>query len=492
MLGMDYGASGGRTMLGSFDGSTLKVEEIYRFENAPVRLGDHWYWDFLRLFLELKRGISKYWNSHGGQLASIAVDTWGVDIGFLDGRGRLLANPYHYRDARNEGMPELANDIIPREEMYSLTGAYPWQYNTLFQLLSTERNDPVLWEKAETMLWMPDLFQYFLTGVKASEYTVVSTGGLLDPVKRCWSETLFSRLGLPTRLLAELVQPGTRVGNLLPSVCSELGVPAVPFIATASHDSAAAVVSVPLMDESSAFISCGTWSIMGVESAVPVLGPQGLQLSFTNEGGLEGKTRIVKNIMGLWLLQECRRQWAAEGETADFADMQEWASAESGGISFIDPDDLSFMAPEHMPHAVLAYCRRTSQPVPQSKGQIVRCILDSLALKYRQTVEELEQLLAKKIGAIHMVGGGVNNRLLCQLTADVTGKPVIAGPVEATVAGNLLVQAISHGEIANAAEAREVVARSFLPEVYEPSDTLRWNEAYDRYLNIAARIAEKG
>ncbi|MDG0813955.1 rhamnulokinase [Cohnella rhizosphaerae] len=441
-------------MLGAFDGSRLQIQELRRFDNTPVRLGGHFYWDFLRLYHELLQGIGQFKKHYGDGLASIAVDTWGVDVGFLDGQGRLLANPYHYRDARNEGMQALAARQLPEEDMYRLTGSYPWQYNTVFQLLATRRYDPVLWEKAETVLWMPDLFNYFLTGAKTSEFTVASTGGLLDPALRSWSEPLLSALQLPDRMLAPLVQPGTRVGALLPAVGAELGMPAVPVIATASHDSAAAVVAVPMEDDSAAFISCGTWSIMGVERAAPMRDPLGLKLSFTNEGGMDGKTRIVKNIMGLWLLQECRRQWAIEGEEASYADMQAWARAEPGGVCFVDPDDPAFLAPPHMPGAIAAYCRETAQPVPRTKGEIVRCIVDSLALKFRQTAENLERLLGRRLGAIHIVGGGVRHRLLCQLTADATGKPVIAGPDEATSAGNLLVQAIglrrARGPVASA------------------------------------------
>ncbi|HEY0827363.1 MAG TPA: rhamnulokinase family protein [Bacilli bacterium] len=485
MLGIDYGASGGRAMLGSFDGSRINLEEIHRFENIPVRMGDHLYWDFLRLFHELKQGIGKYIQAGGPQLASVAVDSWGVDFGLLDGHGRLLANPYHYRDMRNEGMPELVCQTISKEELYGLTGSYPWQYNSLFQLMATRNHDPVLWENAKSLLFMPDLFHYFLTGAKAVEYTVASTSGLLDPRTHSWSEALFAGLQLPRHWLSDIVQPGTILGSIRPSICNELGITAsIPVITTASHDSAAAVVAAPLKDKDALFISCGTWSIMGVESRIPVLDPQGLELSFTNEGGLDGKTRIVKNIMGLWLLQECRRQWNQEGEAISFAEMQELARNEKCGISFIDPDDLSFLAPEHMPGAIRSYCQTTSQPVPQSKGEIVRCIVDSLALKYRQTAGELEQLIGKKLGTIHIVGGGVQHRLLCQLTAEATGKPVMAGPVEATVAGNLLVQAITHGEISDEAEAREVVFRSFSTDTYEPSNKGLWEEAYGRYLRI--------
>lgn len=484
MLGIDYGASGGRAMLGSFDGSRLDLKEIHRFENTPVRLGNHLYWDFLRLFHELKQGIGKYMQNGGSRLASVAVDTWGVDIGFLDGHGRLLANPYHYRDTRNEGMQELVYQIISKEEMYGLTGAYPWQYSTIFQLMATRQHDPVLWERAETMLWMPDLFQYFLTGVKATEYTVASTSGLLDPVQRLWSEALFSRLQLPTHWLSDIVQPGTQLGPILPSICSELGIPSFPVIATASHDSAAAVVSVPAKSEDAIYISCGTWSIMGVESRIPAVSPLSLRLSFTNEGGLQGKTRIVKNIMGLWLLQECRRQWIQAGDALSYADMQELVRNECGLVAFINPDDLSFLAPENMIEAIRSYCHKTSQPVPQTKGEIIRCVVDSLALKYRQTIEELELLLEKKLNVIHIVGGGVQHRLLCQLTADAAGKPVIAGPVEATVVGNLLVQAMAHGEISSESEIREVVHRSFQPEIYEPLHTSLWDDAYGRYLQL--------
>ncbi|MCC2683909.1 MAG: rhamnulokinase [Paenibacillaceae bacterium] len=485
LLGVDFGASGGRAMQGLFDGSRLEMSEVYRFANEPVRLGRHLYWDFLRLFHELKTGIARFCRESGEhEPVSLAIDTWGVDIGFIDNTGSLMANPFHYRDVRNEFAMKEVFGKFPRDELYQTTGTYPWQYNTIFQMYATKLQHPSLLDGAESAMFMSDLFNFFLTGVKATEYTIASTSGLMDPKQRTWSADVFDRLGLPKHLFAAPVQPGTPLAPLTQDIRDEYGLPQLSVVASVSHDTAAAIASIPATQADYAYISCGTLSIMGVETEHPVVTPQSLQYAFTNEGGLEHRTRLLKNIMGLWLLQECRKQWGKQGESLDYGEMQKMAKAEPGMLNFVDPEDGSFLAPDDMPAAIAAYCRRTGQPTPQSKAAMIRCVVDSLALKHRQTLDELELLLNKRIGIIHIVGGGVQHELLCQLTANATGRPVMAGPVESASIGNLLVQALACGELGSVAEMREVVIRSFSPTLYQPTDTSRWEQAYENYKQL--------
>jgi rhamnulokinase len=487
MLAVDFGASSGRTIWGAFTGSKLSVQEIHRFANDPVQLGGSLHWDFLRLFHELKKGLHAYKEQATSDPASIAVDTWGVDYGLVDGSGHLMGNPYHYRDARTNTAMESCFKTIPKKELFLLTGIQPLQFNTIFQLLAWEQSRIHPLGEDVRLLFTPDLFHYYLSGVKATEYTIASTSGLLDPVQRNWNRALLDRLPFAQSLFTDIVMPGTILGGLRRELTEELGIGSVPVIASASHDTASAVVSIPTLSNHVAFISCGTWSLMGVETDQPIINEWSERWSFTNEGGAEQKIRLLKNIMGLWLLQECKRHWEQAGESLTFAEMQEMARLETASVSYVDPEDPVFLAPGNMPERIRSYCQQTGQQVPQTKSAMIRCVTESLAMKFKQTLDEIEFLLDRKLEPIHMVGGGIQNKLLCQLTANVLGRTVIAGPVEATAIGNLMMQAKAHGEVSGLQDIRQVVIDSFPPEVYEPQEREQWEQAYQTYkqkLNI--------
>ncbi|SDM85827.1 rhamnulokinase [Paenibacillus sp. yr247] len=486
-LAVDFGASSGRTILGCWNGSKLTIEEIHRFSNDPVELGGRLYWDFLRLFHELKKGIHAFKQHASGSQASIAVDTWGVDYGFVDGKGKLLGNPYHYREARNaRAMDELLQHTSERE-LYSRSGIQPLSFNTIFQLYAESKEQGLTLADDVRLLLMPDLFRFYLSGIRSTEYTIASTTGLLDPRARDWDRNLLQQLGMPSSLFTDLVMPGTIQGTLRKEIAEELQVGAMPIVTAASHDTASAVVSIPSLEGDYTFISCGTWSLMGVEIDQPIITEDSRRFGFTNEGGVEQKIRMLKNIMGLWLLQECKRQWELEGDSISFAHMQEMAKLEPGLQSYVDAQDPVFLAPGNMPERIRLYCAQTSQSVPQTKAELIRCVVDSLAMKFKQTLDEIEQLLSRKLSTIHMVGGGIQNQLICQLTANATGRPVIAGPVEATAIGNIMMQIKAHGEVQSLEEIRQVVRDSFPPERYESQDEAHWQQAYQAYLQVIAK-----
>jgi len=484
-------------MIGLFDGERLRLEEAHRFPNGPVCVLDSLYWDVLRLFEEVKCGLAKCVKTCGADIASLGLDTWGVDFGLLDARDELLGNPYHYRDRRTDGMMEEAFRRVPREEIFEWTGIQFMQLNSLYQLLAMAVQGSPMLEMARTFLNMPDLFNFWLTGRKASEFTIATTTQCYDPRAGNWAWTMLEKLGLPTRIFGEIVPPGTRLGPLLPSVAEETGAGPVPVIATAGHDTAAAVAAVPALSvladrpgseaqgpargRDYAYISSGTWSLVGVEVDQPLITPQVLANNFTNEGGVGGTLRLLKNVTGLWLVQECRREWAQAGEALSWDDLTRMAAEAEPFGGLVDPNDPRFLPPGDMPQKIRSYCAETGQPVPETKGAIIRCALESLALTYRLVLERLEGMLGRKLAVIHIIGGGSQNRLLNQLTADATGKPVIAGPIEATSIGNILVQALALGYIASLDEGRELVRRSFELVTYEPRDTTRWDEVYEQY-----------
>lgn len=492
MMAVDFGASSGRAVIGNFDGERLSIQEVHRFDNEPVQLGERLHWDFLRLFHELKRGIMKARQQLGASPASIAVDTWGVDYGLVDPKGRLVGNPYHYRDLRSEPAMREALKLIPEASLYAKTGVQSSSINTVYQLFADEQLR--LNQNADDlrMLLMPDLFHYYLSGDMASEYTIASTSGLLDPVKREWSLLVIEALSIPASLFNPVIMPGTRLGALRADIREELTVDAMPVIAASGHDTAAAVASIPATSGRYAFISSGTWSLMGIELDEPILTERSRELLFSNEGSAEGKTRMLKNIMGLWLLQECRRSWAMEGTQLGYSELTEMAEHAPRNASYVDAGDAVFLPPGNMPERIREYCRASGQTVPQSRPEIVRCILESLAFKYRQTLSEIEELTGERLEHIHMVGGGIQNRLLCQLTANVTGRTVIAGPVEATSIGNLMMQAKAHGEVSDQADIREVVRQSFPPEIYVPQDADEWEERYQRFYRLLVLQKTKG
>jgi rhamnulokinase len=497
-LALDLGAESGRGLLGRFDGARLVLEEIHRFPNGPVKLLDTLYWDLPRLFEEIKTALGKVAASKS-ELEGIGVDTWGVDFGLVGRGDTLLGNPVHYRDARTEGMVQAACERIPRERIYEITGLQFLPFNTIYQLLAMKRANSPLLEAAETLLMMPDLLGWLLTGRGAGEHTDASTTQLLDPRSGTWSDELCRALELPRAVLPPLIEPGSELGPLRRSVREDVGMARpVTVIAPATHDTASAVAAVPASASASAsssaasssrssapidwcYLSSGTWSLLGVEVPHPVINAETMRYNFTNEGGVAGTTRLLKNIMGLWLVQESRRTWARAGREMTYEELTARAQAAPPFSCLVDPDDSTFLAPGDMPGRLAAFCTRTGQAPPRDEGAFVRCCLESLALKYRWTIDRLESILGTAIKVIHVVGGGTKNTLLCQFTADACGRPVHAGPVEATAIGNILMQALGCKRLGSIAELRAVVARSFPVAVYEPRDSAAWTDPAGRF-----------
>lgn len=485
ILAVDFGASSGRGMLCSYDGEKISLREIHRFSNDPVLMPGGFFWDAPRLLHEIKAAILAA--SHEGGAVSLGIDTWGVDYGYLDKSGVLLSNPYHYRDKRTDDIqPYVFSNFATKKEIYAKTGIQSLNFNTLYQLTSDMRDRPWIVENAECLLHMPDLFDYMLTGDKTSEYTIASTGTLLDANKRDYCLDLIEKCGIPTRIFKPIVQPGTKCGALLPSIEEETGNTGLTVMKVASHDTASAVLSVPAMKKDFLYISSGTWSLMGTETDTPVLTELSEKYDFTNEGGVFGTIRLLKNIMGLWLEQESRRQWKREGKSYTFDELTELAKESEPLRSIINPDDAAFSPAGNLPERIREYCRKTNQPVPETPGQIVRCIFESLALRYRWTAEKLEELTGKKYEVINIVGGGTKEDMLSQFAADASGKTVYAGPVEATILGNVAMQLITLGEISDMWEARRVIANSFEIKTFEPrtENKSAWDEAYGRFLTL--------
>jgi rhamnulokinase len=483
LLAFDLGAESGRGVLGLFDGQRLRLEVVHRFANGPVRTLDTLHWDVLHLYTEMTTALRRCAAEQGG-IDALGVDTWGVDFALLGLDGTLLGNPRHYRDPQTETIMEETFRQMPRAEIFRRTGIQFMRFNTLFQLLALRRDRSPLLDVAETLLLMPDLFHYFFTGVKVNEFTDASTSQMVDPASRGWAYGLVRELGLPANLLGSLVPPGTVLGPLRSSLAADTGLQGVPVIAPASHDTASAVAAVPARGESWAYISSGTWSLMGAEIPAPVVNQQAHDFNFTNEGGVGGTTRLLKNIMGLWLVQECRRAWERAGSAYSYEDLTRLAEAAPPFASLVDPDDAGFLLPPNMPAALSEYCRRTEQPAPTEPGAVVRCALESLALRYRWVLERLEELLGRQLEVVHVVGGGSQNELLCQFTADACNRPVLACPVEATAIGNVLVQALGLGLLGSLAEAREVVRRSFEVRTFPPQNPESWQAPYQRFLRL--------
>ncbi len=479
VLAFDFGASSGRAILGTYDGDKIHLEEIHRFSNDPVNVCGVFHWDVLRLFHEIKQGITKA--VHAGGFDAIGIDTWGVDFGLIDKKGRLLNNPVHYRDTRTLGMMDKVFEVIPKEELYGRTGIQFAAYNSIFQLAYLQMHEPEVLALADKMLLMPDLFAYLLTGIARAEYSEVSTTQCLDPKTGDWAWDLIDRLELPRRLFQPIVDPGHTYGLLSDEICEELGAPKVPVVAVATHDTGSAVVAVPSSEKNFIFISCGTWSLFGTELDAPVINDTSFKFNITNEGGYGRTTRFLKNIMGLWLIQESRRQWIREGYNVSYADLEREALEVEPFKCFINPDDDDFVSPGNLPRRVQEYCRRTGQYVPQTRGEIMRCIYESLAMKYRYTFHAVREVTGLTYNTIHMIGGGTKDRLLCQMAADACNAKVIAGPIEATATGNIAVQLIALGEIQDLAEARRVIAASEQPKFYEPVDTAAYDAAYARF-----------
>ncbi len=478
-LAVDLGAESGRVISGSFIDNRLQLKEIHRFSNGGVRLGEHLHWDILNLWSEIKHGLSLADDS----VQSIGLDTWGVDFGLLDAQDNLVGNPYHYRDNRTDGMMEKIFEIIPRDEIYAKTGIQFMQLNSLYQLFSMVKGKSPALTSAARLLNMPDLFNFFLTGQKANEFTISSTTQCYNPTEKNWDFETLSQLGIPTKIFGEIVPPGTLLGKLLPTVADEIGY-TTSVIAGAGHDTACAIAAVPSSGDDYIYLSSGTWSLMGVLLDHPLINEESMKAEMTNEGGVDGKIRFLKNIVGLWLVQECRRQWAREGNKYSYADLTEMAEKAPPFAALIVPGKSRFMAPKNMAREIQAYCRETGQSVPESKGAIIRTVLESLALEYRSVAEQIESLTRKEYSVIHIIGGGTQNKLLNQFAANATGKSVVAGPVEATAIGNILIQAIAMGEISSLAEGKAMLKNSFDVEGYAPKDSAAWDEAYAKYKKI--------
>jgi rhamnulokinase len=480
---IDLGAESGRVVVGSLDGRRLVLDETHRFPNTPVPVGGTLHWDVLRLWGDICAGLRKA--GAAGELASCAVDTWGVDFGLLDERGRLLANPVHYRDARTAGMPGAAFQTVPRDELYGVTGIALMEINTIFQLLAMARADDPLLRSAQRLLMTADLFAHFLSGSAVSEYTLASTSQALDARARDWARPVLERLGIPTGLLPEIVAPGTVVGGLVPELAAASGLGGTRVVLPASHDTASAVVGAPLASPSTAFISSGTWSLVGLEVREPVINEASKAANLTNEGGADGTILLLANVVGLWLVQESRRALWPDREPPSYEALVGIAEAAPALTAFIDPDDERFLRHGDLPARVREFCAETGQPVPEDAGTLIRVLLESLALRYAAALDQLAEASGRQIDSVRIVGGGSGNRLLCRLTADAAGLPVKAGPVEATAIGNIAVQAIAAGELGSIAEARELAVRSFPSTSYEPAGD--WSDARARFAALCAR-----
>jgi rhamnulokinase len=489
-VAFDLGAESGRAILGTLDASRLALEERHRFANPTGKILGHLHWNLLQQWEELKTGLRKAGSGVDAPLSGIGVDTWGVDYGLVSKSGEVLGNPFMYRDARTDGVMEQTFKRVPRERIFDATGIQFMQLNSLFQLIAQKNSGSPTLDCAETLLFMPDLFNYLFTGRRVSEFSIATTSQMYDPRQRRWATALLDELGLPTRILPEIVPSGTTLGTLKQDVADECGVRPMPVIAPGCHDTASAVAAVPVTDDRDdwCYISSGTWSLMGVELDHPLINDKSLKYNYTNEGGVGGSIRFLKNIMGLWLVQECRRQFASEGKAYDYAHLAQMAGEAKPHIAVVDPDHQPFLSPGQMPSKIREFCRTTGQSAPSSPGEFVRVCLESLALTYRATLEGLEDVLGRRIATIHVVGGGSRNELLNQMTADACGRAVIAGPVEATAIGNVLVQAMAIGRMKSLSDARRIVAESFEVKRYEPRDLATWENAYARYREIRCQI----
>lgn len=482
VLAFDFGASSGRAIIGEFSNGEISLKEVHRFSNDPVSVGGTTYWDVLRLFHEIKQGIIKA--KQAGGFDSIGIDTWGVDFGLIDEYGCLLENPIHYRDTRTSGMIEEAEKYISKREMYDITGIQFMELNTVFQLLSLKEKRPHMLERTDKMLFMPDLFAYMLTGEMHTEHSIATTSQLIDLETNSWSEKLLDKLGIDKNIFAPIVKSGTKVGMLRDEICEECGVKSVPVIAVCEHDTQSAISAVPCPNDEFAFISSGTWSLFGTELKKYVVNDTTYEINVTNEGGFDYSVGFLKNIIGLWLIQESKRQWAREGKNYSYADLEKEALSAEPFKCFIDPDAPEFVPHGNIPERVREYCRKTNQYVPETVGEVMRCIYESLAMKYRETFDKIKECTGKDYPVIQVIGGGTKDTLLCKLTANSCGTTVKAGPIEATVLGNIAVQLISAGEIENIKEARRIIAQSENVATYEPNDSALWSEKFEIYKKV--------
>lgn len=481
-LVFDIGGSNGRCLLAQFDGIRLSIEVIHRFENGHVRLQNHLFWDILGLWNGVLQSLRKAAAEMGQDISSAGLDTWAVDFGLLDAQDNLIGNPFCYRDPQTIGMMEEVFQRVPKEELFQITGIQFMSLNTLYQLYAMVRAGSPAIGYAKTLLLIPDLLNFWLTGQKKCEYTNASTTQLLNATTRLWDRTIMERLGLPDHIFPEILESGQKVGVLKPWIAEETGLRKLSITAVGSHDTASAVAGVPGLSPSHAYISSGTWGLLGVELLKPRLDENVFRYNFGNEGGVFHTIRLLRNIVNLWLVQECRRIWAQEGRVYDWDTLASLAHSAPQFLASIDPDDPAFLVPEHMPGAVQKYCIATNQQVPKSDGEILRVCQESLAFKYRYTLEKLMDILGRRLDVVHIIGGGAKNQLLCQFTANALNRPVLAGPVEATALGNLIVQMVASGDVSSLEEGRQLIQKTFPPKVYHPENANLWEAQYCHYI----------
>jgi len=487
-LAADLGAESGRIIAGIWNGKTIQLEELHRFPNGPVMLADSLRWDVIRLWGEIQNGLAIAAQKYGKAIVSVGADTWGVDYVLLNKRGEMMGQPYAYRDARTNGTMERTFKKVSRQEIFAQTGLQFMQLNTLFQLIAHQQQSPETLASAELLLLMPDFIHWALCGSRVVEFTNGTTSQCLHPTKRTWSLDLLRKLGIPTHIFPKVVPPGTQLGSLRPCVSERTGLGQVKVVAPPTHDTASAVAGVPTANTGKsnwAYISSGTWSLMGVEVAKASLSERTLEFNMTNEGGLDGTYRLLKNIMGLWLVQRCKRAFDARGREYGYDELVALAAKAPPLRSIVNPDDSRFYNPPDMPRAIQDFCKETGQPVPKTEGELVRCALESLALRYRQVLGWLEELTGNRIEVIHIVGGGSKNEMMNQFAADACQRPVIAGPVEATASGNLLVQVRSSGELGSLSDMRSVIRKSSDMKTFNPKHNLAWNDAAARFAEFA-------
>jgi rhamnulokinase len=480
-IAVDLGAESGRVMLGSVSAEKVVLEEIHRFGNGPIEDNGSLRWDFMKLLSEIKTGIAMAAKAAGAQVWGIGIDSWGVDFGLLDADGELIENPYHYRDSQTNGITEKAFKLMSKRDIYENTGLQFLQFNSVYQLLAMRLKNSIALAKATNLVFIADLFSYFLCGRIFAEYSLASTSQFMDMRTGKWSKEVLEGLSLPAEIMPKSISPGTVVSQLSAKIGTELLCGPVPVIAIGSHDTASAVAAVPAAGDAKwAYLSSGTWSLMGVEVPQAIINDKTFKYEFTNEGGVENTIRLLKNIMGLWLTQECRRQWQREGTDLSYAELTAMAEKAKPFARRIDVDYSGFLAPGDMPKRINDYLKKTGQKPIKDKGQMIRTILENLALKYRSTMEAVEDVAGHKIEVLHIVGGGIQNELLCQFTANALGMKVVTGPIEATASGNILMQAIATEQITSLAEARQIVRNSFELKEYEPEDTSLWQKQYQK------------
>lgn len=472
VLAIDIGAESGRALGVGFDGTRLSLEEMHRFANIPVQVRETLHWDVLRLWHDVQDGIARA--TAKTRIDAIGLDTWAVDFALLDAAGNLIGNPVHYRDARTNGMMDQVFAAVPRAEVFARTGIQMLPFNTLYQLASMVKAHHPALRSAQTFLTVPDLLYYWLTGVKALEYTNATTTQCFNVGAQEWATDVLTALDIPTHLFGEVIDPGQILGK----------VGEIPVVVAPHHDTGSAVIGVPAQIENFAYLSSGTWSLLGMELREPVINDAALQANVTNEGGYGGTIRLLKNIMGLWLIQQAKRTWDAEGQEHSYSELADLARSTDPFVSLIDPDHPAFLAPGDMPTRIREFCKQHGEPIPASIGAMSRCIFESLALKYRYVLELLIMLTGRQVDVLHIVGGGSQNALLCQMTADATGRTVLAGPVEATALGNALTQLIALGSLRSVEEGRRLIRDSFPLRVYEPEQTAAWTSAYGRFSKL--------